>query len=1369
MKKFFTKQAIYSFIAAAAFLAAACTNPIAPPVSTETAVSTPPEMGMVRITVDLWSNAGRAARTIYPDKVFDHYVYTFTRDGELTGEVKTPDTNGVFTLVTGSWTLAVEAYATGSSDSLAATGNSTVFTVSQDTLTDNITVAMAPVVSEGQGTIHYTITYPAGAVLQTLSLVPLGGGGTTDLLSGASTGSGTTTGTKTAVNAGYYLITAALTNAGKMAGRSEVVHIYKDLTAGAAWEFESGDFTEPLSPEATPTVNIDYENEMLTNLVNGGIYLFNGGADITLSDTTYTIAEDWMTGTANGLSIVKKGNGSTTLDSAAQSLTIPARPVISGIAGIQPSVIGGPGGINGTAAGMEYKLEDDLDWTPITGSSVTGLAVGLYAVRIKAAASAFRSEEVSVTIGPFGAAVELTPNADIDYVNETLTNLVNGGIYSFNHGADIALSDTTYTIAEDWMTGTANGLSIVKKGNGSTTLDSAAQLLTIPPRPVVSGLTDIQPTSLVTPGDTGGINGTTTAMEYKLSSAAGWTAITGSNVTGLAAGLYAVRIKATASTFKSEEISITISPFGAAPEVTPNAGIDYANEKLTGLTGSANYTVNGVAKTADASGTIAIESGWFNTTRSLIKKGNGTTTVDSPAQSLGIPARPAAPGLTAIQPAVINGTGGINGTNNGMEYKLTAASGWTPVTGSSITGLAAGLYAVRVKATASTFKSMETPPITLNAFLGTPETKPNAAIDFGTEKLTGLANGNYTIINGGSVVTVSNGTYNIAGLISTSANVPLTIVKKGNGTTTTDSAAQTNITLWKRPAVPSVSGGAEKITGTTALMEYKTVSGGSWANCSASETAVAAGTYVLRVKATSSAFAGVETGTVTVVPKDWRISLSQTGVYTFPAVIVGYGAQTAKSVTITNTGNQATGALTASLSGTNSNSFTLSKTSVSSIAVGGTGTFTVVPKTGLAAGTYAATVTVSGGNGITANFSVSFTVATDLGLYIGTAANPQPNTDTLALALSWLRSNAASNTNYTILLGANENLPPWELGGNTAGTNTAANGKTGITITLRGKDAERVVQLSELGSLITVNTGITLILDENINVKGVDDNKCALIRVGGTLEMRDGAKISGNHNKETSLSGLGYNTSSGGGVIVYSTGTFIMEGGKISGNTDSYSIGGSGVHSFGTFTMKGGKISGNTITTTTTSGKNIGGGGVYISNGTFTMEDGEISENTVTNPGTAGARGGGVYVSNGTFIMEGGKISENTATNANVSFLAAAAGGGVYTDSAYGTATFIMKGGIISGNTATATTTSGMAFGGGVYNHGIFIMEGGTVYGSGTGVNANKLEGSGTKMGVSLFLQYNSTGAGQYGNGAPLIAGDQTGYLYTDDTLMGHN
>ncbi|GHV79969.1 hypothetical protein AGMMS49944_17600 [Spirochaetia bacterium] len=124
-----------------------------------------------------------------------------------------------------------------------------------------------------------------------------------------------------------------------------------------------------------------------------------------------------------------------------------------------------------------------------------------------------------------------------------------------------------------------------------------------------------------------------------------------------------------------------------------------------------------------------------------------------------------------------------------------------------------------------------------------------------------------------------------------------------------------------------------------------------------------------------------------VVTPTYSIGLSETGFYTFPAAAVGYGEQTARIVTITNTGNKPSGDFTASLTGAGSTSFTLSPTSlneelsthqefivISSLEVGGTGSFTVVPKTALAVGTHTATVTVNGFYGITASFTVSFTV-----------------------------------------------------------------------------------------------------------------------------------------------------------------------------------------------------------------------------------------------------------------------------------------------------------------------------------------------------------------------------------------------------------
>jgi hypothetical protein len=130
----------------------------------------------------------------------------------------------------------------------------------------------------------------------------------------------------------------------------------------------------------------------------------------------------------------------------------------------------------------------------------------------------------------------------------------------------------------------------------------------------------------------------------------------------------------------------------------------------------------------------------------------------------------------------------------------------------------------------------------------------------------------------------------------------------------------------------------------------------------------------------------------------YGISLNP-GTWTFPAADPGYGAQTAKSVTISNTGTHPTGNLTLALS--SSSAFTLSTTAINSIGVNGSNSFTVTPKTGRAAGTYSATVTVSGGNITSKNFSVSFTV------------NPPLGFNSLASALAYLDSQATGGINAT--------------------------------------------------------------------------------------------------------------------------------------------------------------------------------------------------------------------------------------------------------------------------------------------------------------------------------------------------------------------
>jgi hypothetical protein len=175
-------------------------------------------------------------------------------------------------------------------------------------------------------------------------------------------------------------------------------------------------------------------------------------------------------------------------------------------------------------------------------------------------------------------------------------------------------------------------------------------------------------------------------------------------------------------------------------------------------------------------------------------------------------------------------------------------------------------------------------------------------------------------------------------------------------------------------------------------------------------------------------------GLSATTPKpNYRISLNPSGTHTFTAAAYGYGAQSARSVTVNNTGINATGTLAVALSGTNASTyFTLSTTSISSIAAGGNATFTVVPNTGLNAGTYTATVTVSGSNSISASFSVSFTVNRAGGVAVG------PITGTSSITGNSVTINAVA---------APANGQTVEYARNTSNSTTGVTWQTGTTFT----------------------------------------------------------------------------------------------------------------------------------------------------------------------------------------------------------------------------------------------------------------------------------------------------------------------------------
>lgn len=137
-------------------------------------------------------------------------------------------------------------------------------------------------------------------------------------------------------------------------------------------------------------------------------------------------------------------------------------------------------------------------------------------------------------------------------------------------------------------------------------------------------------------------------------------------------------------------------------------------------------------------------------------------------------------------------------------------------------------------------------------------------------------------------------------------------------------------------------------------------------------TAVAAGTATITVTTAD----GNHTATCKVTVKDPVYSMStDTAVLSFDSKTEGYAdAPAAKTVTITNTGNQP---LTLAQPSSTAN-FEVGTLSATELPVNGTATFTVQPKTGLAAGNYEETITVAATGGqynVATNVTVKFAVA----------------------------------------------------------------------------------------------------------------------------------------------------------------------------------------------------------------------------------------------------------------------------------------------------------------------------------------------------------------------------------------------------------
>ena len=490
----------------------------------------------------------------------------------------------------------------------------------------------------------------------------------------------------------------------------------------------------------------------------------------------------------------------------------------------------------------------------------------------------------------------------------------------------------------------------------------------------------------------------------------------------------------------------------------------------------------------------------------------------------------------------------------------------------------------------------------------------------------------------------------ISGLTNGTAYSVIVVANKNGFTVNTDSAVQTATpaaALFTTAPTLTLAAGNAKLTYTwtasnpaadsydvywkagsgLSAAEVKTGTKITGATSGGEITGLTNGTaYSVIVVANKAGYTSIDSTVKTATPVDaiYGVTLSQTGTYTFPTVNFGSSTPTALSVTVTNTGNRATGTLTVALSGTDANIFARSPTSISSIAVGGTDTFTVRPSTGYV-GTYTATVTVSREEyGISATFNVSFTVnadpnapyiitgsgssftATRNGASIGTGGAIQA-------VINAIRTNAAGNAR-TIQFG--NGTTALDIGTATASFNNTGGAWTN-PVTLSGK-------LTGNGNNTSNGT----------------------VYIDGAVSVTSTAEIA-----NTSL----YFSSA---IYHNSTGTLTISGGTVSSTTDSVYN-----NSTGTVNISGGTVSATTgyavynnstgkitvsqaagATTTVTSANNTSSQGtIYLkSSGTATAVRLEITGGTVSNTEVGANQGAGVAVYNdstGAVIISGGTVS----------------------------------------------------------------------------------------------------------------------------------
>jgi len=178
---------------------------------------------------------------------------------------------------------------------------------------------------------------------------------------------------------------------------------------------------------------------------------------------------------------------------------------------------------------------------------------------------------------------------------------------------------------------------------------------------------------------------------------------------------------------------------------------------------------------------------------------------------------------------------------------------------------------------------------------------------------------------------------------------------------------------------------------------------------------------------------------------------------------------------------------------------------------------------------------------------------------IDVSGSGTPTQNAVEKAIEYVKANAAAGDEYTLFLDADVSVAPQFIDNSINNFNLTIQGLGGI---------ERKINLSAAGKLFDIGGYNKLTLGSNITLKGRENNTEMLVYINeyATFTMLPGSKITGNETATTS-------------AVWLSTGSFIMEGGTITGNSTSignndYTANAVFIEG-GTFEMRGGSIKDN--------------------------------------------------------------------------------------------------------------------------------------------------------------------------------------------------